>query len=150
MRIIKKFESWNNNIIDHSLFTSGKAKYDPKVSNGVIRYKTGNIRPYYFAEIYKKGDKFVCKVYKKKKDGSEIRLRNKIKKDLKIAHNYVREYLNQKMKRKLKNKDKDNVEKSALTPLPPTNREFKQDLNKDNIQNYNYNQYNSEPIIRRF
>lgn len=106
MKIFKTFETWNNNIIDDSLFVSGRAKYDPKVAGGKIRYKTGNIEPYYFAEIERKGDKFVCKVFKKKKNGEEIRLRNKIKKTLKLAHNYVREFLNQKLKRKDKDKDK--------------------------------------------
>lgn len=115
MKIVKKFETWNNNIIDDSLFVSGRAKYNPKVSGGVIKYKTGNVEPYYFAEIVKKGDKFVCKVYKKNKDGEEIRLRNKIKKSLKLAHNYVREFLNQKLKGKDKDKskkrDKENVDR---------------------------------------
>jgi hypothetical protein len=104
MKILKTYESWNNNIIDNSLFSSGKAKYNPQVSNGVIKYKTGNIEPYYFAEITKKGDKFICKIYKRKKNGEEIRLRNKLKKELKLAHNYVREYLNQKLKKKKKSK----------------------------------------------
>lgn len=51
-----------------------------------------------------------------KKNGEEIRLRNKIKpaiepQDLKVAHNYVREFLNQRLKKdkekkgKTKNKD---------------------------------------------
>lgn len=104
MKTLKTFETWNDNIIDNSLFVSGRAKYDPKVSNGTIKYKTGNAEPYYFAEITRKGDKFICKIYKKKKDGTEIRLRNKIKKTLKFAHNYVREFLNQKLKKKDKKK----------------------------------------------
>lgn len=99
MKNIKNFESWKNNIIDHTLFTSGKAKYDPKVIGGIIKYKTGNIEPYYHATIEKKGNKFICKIYKKDEDGNDVRLRNKIKKELKIAHNYVREFLNQKLKR---------------------------------------------------
>lgn len=104
MNIVKKFETWNNNEIDNSLFSSGKAKYNPIVSGGIIHYKTGNVEPYYFAEITKKGDKFICKVYKKKSDGTEKRIRNKIKKNLKLAHNYVREFLNQKLKNKAKGK----------------------------------------------
>jgi hypothetical protein len=107
MKILKTFESWNDNIIDKSLFSSGKAKYHPKVNNGVIKYKTGNAEPYYFAEIEKIGGKFVCKIYKKKKDGEEVRLRNKIKKELKLAHNYVREYLNQRLNKKKKKREKD-------------------------------------------
>jgi len=74
-------------------------KYNPKVINGIIHYKTGTAEPYYFAEISRKGDKFICKIYKRKKDGDKIRLRNKLKKTLKTAHNYVREYLNQKLKK---------------------------------------------------
>jgi hypothetical protein len=107
---IKTFESWNDNIIDNSLFVSGRAKYDPKVAGGIIHYKTGNVEPYFFAEITKKGDKFICKVYKKKKDGEEQRIRNKIKKDLKTAHNYVREFLNQKLRSQKKKKSKGEVE----------------------------------------
>ena len=104
MKIIKTFESWNSNVIDKSLFSSGKAKYDPKVVNGTIKYNTGNKEPYYFAEITQKGDSFICKIYKMKKNGEKIRLRNKMKKELKLAHNYVREYLNQKLKKKPKSK----------------------------------------------
>ena len=119
MKILKTFETWNDNIIDNSLFVSGRAKYNPRVAGGVIHYKTGNVEPYFFAEITKKGDKFVCKVYKKKKDGEEQRIRNKIKKDLKTAHNYVREFLNQKLRsqKKKKHKDKD-VEPSMSMPEP--------------------------------
>jgi hypothetical protein len=116
MKIIKSFESWNNNIIDNSLFKSGKAKYDARVVNGTIKYQTGTTPPYYFAEISSKGDKFICKIYKKKKDGDEIRLRNKLKKELKLAHNYVREFINQKLKKdklkKSKRKDrKEDIER---------------------------------------
>ena len=67
MKILKTYESWNDNVIDNSLFSSGKAKYNPHVVNGVIKYKTGAVEPYYFAEIVQKGDKFICKIYKKKK-----------------------------------------------------------------------------------
>jgi hypothetical protein len=102
----KTFETWNDNIIDNSLFASGRAKYHPKVANGTIHYKSGNIEPYYFAEITKRGDKFICKIYKKKKDGSDKRIRNKIKKNLKLAHNYVREFINQRLKRDKKKKNK--------------------------------------------
>lgn len=102
MKNIKTFETWNDNVIDNTLFSSGKAKYDPEVVNGTIKYKTGNSQPYYFAEISQKGGKFVCKIYKKKKNGEDKRLRNKIKQELKLAHNYVREFLNQKLKKKKK------------------------------------------------
>jgi hypothetical protein len=124
---IKTFESWNDNIIDDTLFSSGKAKYNPKINAGIIRYKTGNAEPYYFAEIEKKGGKFVCKIYKKKKDGDKIRLRNKLKKDLKSAHNYVREFLNQKLKAK-KKKSKNNDDDIS-------DRIFKDTKSNMNIQN---------------
>jgi len=132
MKNIKTFETWNNNIIDDSLFSSGKAKYDPTVFGGTIKYKTGTSEPYYFAEIVKKGDKFICKIYKKKKDGKEIRLRNKIKDELKLAHNYVREYLNQKLNKKKKKKKDDNndieriiredpqIQRQDFQPIQPT------------------------------
>jgi hypothetical protein len=118
MKNIKTYETWKDNRIDHSLFKSGKAKYDPQVSNGSIKYKTGNKLPYYHAEIKEKGDKFICKIYKKNKDGDDIRLRNKVKDDLRLAHNYVREFLNQKLKRDEEKKDnpkkkKDSIEKSV-------------------------------------
>lgn len=110
MKNMKTFETWKNNIIDNTLFSSGRAKYDPKVYGGVIKYKTGIVEPYYFAEISKKGDTFICKIYKKKKNGDEIRIRNKMKKDLRLAHNYVREFLNQKLKlKKKKRKETEDV-----------------------------------------
>lgn len=109
MKNIKTFETWNDNIIDKSLFVSGRAKYNPKVSNGVINYETGTSKPYYFAEITKKGGKFICKIYKEKENGEEVRVKNKVKKTLKTAHNYVREFLNQKLKKKDKKK-KENKE----------------------------------------
>ena len=127
---IKTFETWNNNIIDDTLFVSGRAKYDPKVSGGKIRYKTGNIEPYYFAEIERKGDKFVCKVFKKKKNGEEVRLRNKLKKTLKLAHNYVREFLNQKLKKKdkdrSKKRDRDDIDR-VMREEPGVDR-FQQEM----------------------
>jgi len=106
MKILKTFETWNDNKIDNSLFISGRAKYDPNVSNGVIHYRTGKSKPYYTAEITKKGGKFICKIYKVKKNGEEIRIKNKMKKTLKTAHNYVREFLNQRLKKKTKKKAK--------------------------------------------
>ena len=121
MKILKTFETWNSNIIDNSLFISGRAKYDPKISNGVIRYKTGDSEPYFTAEITKNGDKFICKVYKIKKNGKKVRVKNKMKKTLKTAHNYVREYLNQRLKKKTKKKKKkedDFLEKEEPQPLP--------------------------------
>jgi len=120
MKIIKSFESWNNNIIDNSLFKSGKAKYNPHVVNNTIQYKTDNNPPYYFAEITRKGDKFICKIYKKKKNGDEIRLRNKLKKELKLAHNYVREFINQRLKKdKLKKSNKKSEETERIIREEP-------------------------------
>jgi hypothetical protein len=119
MKILKTFETWNDNIIDKSLFTSGKAKYNPKVVGGVIKYKTGNAEPYYFAEITKKGNKFICKIYKRKKNGEEIRLKNKLKKELKLAHNYVREYLNQKLKNKKKSKKSNDEDVERIIKEDP-------------------------------
>ena len=118
--MIKNFESWKNNIIDDTLFTSGKAKYDPKVSAGKIKYQTGKSEPYYFAEIISKGNKFICKIYKRRK-GEDIRIKNKVKDNLKDAHNYVREFLNQRLKkdkkRTSKEISKDNIERTT----PSTN-----------------------------
>ena len=138
MKIIKTFESWNDNIIDDSLFTSGKAKYNPKISAGIIKYKTGNVEPYYFAEIEKKGGRFICKIYKKKKNGDKIRLRNKIKNDLKLAHNYVREFLNQKLKSKKKKKKSKSREH--------INFDVEQMLNAN--PNINKNIQEPEPILQ--
>ena len=120
--MIKKFESWKNNIIDNTLFTSGKAKYDPKVSVGKIKYQTGKSEPYYFAEIISKGNKFICKIYKRRK-GEDIRIKNKIKDNLKDAHNYVREFLNQRLKkdkkRTSKEVSKDNIDRPSSIDLNP-------------------------------
>lgn len=123
MKYIKIFETWNDNIIDNSLFVSGRAKYDPSVSNGIIHYKTGDVEPYYIAEIEKKGGKFICKIYKIKKNGKKIRIKNKIKDNLKKAHNYVREYLNQRLKKKKKKKEKEDIidvvkEEPQIEPMP--------------------------------
>lgn len=115
-KIIKTFEAWNDNIIDNSLFVSGRAKYNPKVVGNTIRYSTGTSEPYYYAVIEKKGGRFICKIYKRKKDGEEIRLRNKIKKNLKLAHNYVREFLNQKLKKDKKKKEKDKPIEKQIQP----------------------------------
>jgi RecG-like helicase len=125
MKHLKLFETWNNNIIDRSLFISGRAKYEPKISNGVITYKTGDSEPYYTAEITKKGGKFICKIYKIKKNGKKNRIKNKMKNTLKTAHNYVREYLNQRLKKKTKKKEKPEkvddlkIEEPQMEPMMP-------------------------------
>jgi len=152
MKNIKTFETWNDNIIDNSLFSSGKAKYDPTVSNGVIHYKTGNIEPYYFAEITRKGGKFICKIYKKKKNGEDKRLRNKIKKELKLAHNYVREFLNQKLKKK-KKRNKDNDERVIRdTQVQPdySYGDMSMDYPQTPAPMPSYEPPKSKTIIRRF
>lgn len=156
MKNIKKFESWNNNIINKTLFTSGKAKYDAKVVNGIIKYKTGNIEPYYFAEIVKKGNKFICKIYKKNKDGESKRLRNKLKSELKLSHNYVREFLNQRLKKDEKRGD-DNLEndyKNKKTSQEPMYDDFSRNIAPEPKQLPIFSEPKRKPkrktIIRRF
>lgn len=152
MKTLKTFETWNNNVIDNTLFSSGKAKYDPKIVGNTIKYKTSNNEPYYFAEISQKGNKFICKIYKKNKDGEEIRLRNKIKKELKLAHNYVREFLNQRLKKdKLKNKDKKKTKKKDLDFIPRETR-FDREPLQDFSPPHALPEFKpkSKTIIRRF
>lgn len=150
--MIKTFETWNNNIIDGTLFSSGKAKYDPQVIGNSIKYKTGDIEPYYFAEITQKGNKFICKIYKRDKDGEEKRLRNKIKKELKLAHNYVREFLNQRLKKdKDKKKSKKKSKKKDLDFIPREPR-----FDREPMQDFSPPPFipevkpKSKTIIRRF
>ena len=148
MKNIKTFETWNDNIIDNSLFSSGKAKYDPKIVNGTIEYKTGNIEPYYFANITSKGGKFICKIYKKKKNGEDKRLRNKIKNELKLAHNYVREFLNQKLKKKKKRgKDNDNERVMRDTPVQP---DYNMPMDLPPMPMLDFEPPKSKTTIRRF
>lgn len=157
MKILKTFENWKNNIIDDDLFSSGKAKYNPTVSAGVIKYKSGNSEPYYHAQIHKKGTFFICNIYKKTTDGENIRLRHKKKNDLKSAHNYVREFINQRLKRD-KNRKKDKNTDSLI--LPNKHEYLKKDkiFNDDYTDNTKFDAYSSpimEPpkgrtIIRRY
>lgn len=159
MKNIKTFENWKNNIIDDKLFTSGKAKYEPTVHAGVIKYKTGNSEPYYFARIQKKGMNFICKIFKKTDDGETIRLRNKRKKDLKSAHNYVREFLNQRLKRD----EKRNIGKETNIEFEPKRQyepeiEIEDDYSDGETRKFNNDTYSSptsqkprsRTIIRRF
>ena len=97
MRHVRVFETWNDNEIDHTLFKSGKAKYSPKVSNKKIYYKTGNALPFYTAEIHQIGHLFFVDITKHKLDGSQIKVKHRKKKTLKTAHDYVREYLNDRV-----------------------------------------------------
>jgi hypothetical protein len=156
MKNIKNFESWNNNIIDKTLFTSGKAKYDPKVVNGIIKYKTGNIEPYYFAEIIKKGNKFICKIYKKNKDGESKRLRNKLKSELKLSHNYVREFLNQRLKKDEKKGDdnSDEIFRNKKSTQEPMYNDMVRDITPEPRQLPVFSEPKIKPkrktIIRRF
>ena len=148
---IKTFEGWKDNFIDDTLFTSGRAKYNPHVINGTIHYKTSNVRPYYFATITKKGEKFICKIYKIDKNGDKVKIRNKIKPeiepdDLKIAHNYVREFLNQRLK-----KDKEKKIKKRKDKI------FEPEIQKNDFERPDFIQQKIEPmvpttksIIRRF
>lgn len=160
MKNIKTFENWKNNIIDHNLFSSGKAKYNPRVVGNTIHYKTGNVEPFYFARVEQKGTKFICKIYRNEDDGKEIRLRNKLKKDLRSAHNYVREFLNQKLKRdaeKARKKAEKNAEKNAEKGVENDNI-FKNYNDDSNIQKSIFTDQKpnvfqrpeSRSIVRRF
>jgi len=146
MKNIKSFESWKNNIIDDTLFTSGKAKYNPKIQAGAIKYKTGNIEPYYFAKIEKRGNKFICKIYEKNSSGKVIRLRNKLKNDLKTSHNYVREFLNQKLKRKSKPKKHKEEDIERIIRQEPERR----NLMEPQFPPMEYEPPKSKTIIRRY
>jgi len=156
MKNIKTFETWKDNIIDDKLFTSGKAKYDPTVFGGIIKYKSGNSEPYYFARIQKKGGFFICKIFKKNKDGESVRLRNKKKDDLKDAHNYVREFINQRLKRdEEKGESNDSFFEPKKRHHNTDNDKFFPDEYNDNKSFEPYSQPAIEPqkrktIIRRF
>jgi hypothetical protein len=151
MQYIKTFESWKNNIIDDTLFSSGRAKYHPHVLNGVIHYKTGEVEPYYSATIARKGSMFICKIYKTKRNGDEIRIRNKVQETLKIAHNYVREFLNQKLKKDKEKKGKDK-ERERSTNFPNNTDLLSQERERstnfpDNTDFFSQKGAKSEPII---
>jgi hypothetical protein len=133
--IFKIFETWNDDTIDNSLFISGRAKHNPKVIRNRIEYKTDNGK--YVARIKQLGSgKFLCKVYRIKNDGSKIRIRKKIKDTLKTAHNFVREFLNdrlegKKMKKsrkkdtsKKKNKEKDPLDSLFVDSAPDEDFSF--------------------------
>ena len=115
----KIFETWNDDIIDKTLFVSGRAKHNPKVKNDVIEYKTDNSK--YVARIKQLATgNFMCKVYRINDDGSKTRIRKKVKKTLQTAHNFVREFLNDRIdgkKLKKSKKKKDKKEKKSKDPL---------------------------------
>lgn len=157
--MIKKFESWKNNMIDDNLFRSGKAKYNPQISRNKIKYKTGNIIPYYYASISKHINKFVCNIYKKSSDGGDELIKHKTEENLKNAHNYVREFLNQLLKKdkKLNKKDDKILNKSSkLDDIKNTNKYTNKDIEysdellfdpeSENIKNI----INNKTIIRRY
>jgi len=118
--MITIFETWNDDTIDKSLFVSGRAKHNPKVKGDTIEYKTDNGGKY-VARIKKLSNgKFLCKVYRVKDDGSKIRIRKKVKKTLSTAHNFIREFLNDRVegkKIKKSRKKKDKKEKKSKYPL---------------------------------
>lgn len=114
--MITIFETWNDDTIDKSLFLSGRAKHNPKVKGNIIEYKTDNGGKY-IARIKKLSNgKFLCKVYRVKDDGSRIRIRKKVKKTLSTAHNFIREFLNDRVENKPMgnlSKKKDKKEKKS-------------------------------------
>lgn len=129
MKNFKTFETWENNDIDGSLFTSGRAKYSPTVTGNKIKYDSGDTNPHYYAEITKKGEKLICKIYKERKKGKNKRLRNKVKTDLRLAHNYVREFLNQRIK---KDEEKGGSgEKSKKKKNKKRDRDFERPMRKE-------------------
>ena len=157
MDTIKNFESWKNNIIDTTLFKSGRAKYNPHVTGGKIKYKTSNSEPYYFANISKKDGVFICNIYKKKTDGDTIRIKRKKQDTLKNAHNYVREFLNQKLKNTNKKKEKEK-EKEPETEFNldelMDREERRENIRREKDKTFNYNQPSVKPkrktILRKF
>jgi uncharacterized Zn finger protein (UPF0148 family) len=154
MKAIKNFESWKNNIIDNTLFKSGRAKYDPQVTGGKIKYKTSSSEPYYFANISKKNGIFVCNIYKKKIDSESIRIKRKKQDTLKNAHNYVREFLNQKLKKTKKEKDTGKKEKEFNLDELMDREERRENRRRERDKISDYNQSIIKPkrktILRRF
>ncbi len=114
--IFKIFETWNDDTIDKSLFVSGRAKHNPKIKNNIIEYKTDNGK--YVARIKQlSGGNFICKVYRIKEGGSKIRIRKKIKNTLQTAHNFIREFLNDRIEGKKTKKEKKKKRKKEKDPL---------------------------------
>jgi len=112
----KIFETWNDDTIDKSLFVSGRAKHNPKIKNNIIEYKTDNGK--YVAKINQLASgKFICKVYRLKDDG-KIRIRKKVKDTLQTAHNFVREFLNDRLDGKKIKKSKKKVDKKKKDKDP--------------------------------
>lgn len=115
MNHLNIFESWEDNQIDRTLFSSGRAKYNPKVGNKRITYHTGTKPPFYTAEILQMGNKFICNIYKHDSGNNDERVRHKVKSTLKTAHNYIREFLNDRMRKK-KKEVSDDIQDVASAP----------------------------------
>ena len=117
------FETWNDDRIDKSLFVSGRAKHNPKVKGNTIEYKTDNGK--YVAKIKQlSSGKFMCKVYRIKEDGSRIRIRKKIKATLQTAHNFIREFLNDRIEGKKLRKSKKKKDKKKDNKKDPLDKLF--------------------------
>jgi len=146
--LFKIYETWNNNIIDKSLFISGRAKYNPKVKGKSINYETDNKD--YIATIKQlSSGRFLCKIYKIK-NGKKVRIRKKLKKSLQTAHNFIREFLNdrvdgKKLRKQHKSKEKTKKKKTK-DPLDKLFVDF-----DDNDPSFDFNNnINNKTIIRRF
>jgi len=138
MKHLNIFESWNDNNIDKSLFISGRAKYHPKVGHRKITYHTGTTPPYYTAEILQSGSNFICDIYKHRSDGSELRVRHKIKETLKTAHNYIREFLNDRLKKRksdIKDDKKGNLQAEIDVKSTNKNPIRINKIEHDNVEN---------------
>ena len=146
----KKFETWNDNTIDKSIFASGRAKHNPKVIQKTIEYKTDNGE--YFAKIKQLASgRFLCKIYKIK-DGSKIRIKKKIKDTLQTAHNFTREILNDRIddKKTKKKKSKKKKEEDPLDNLFIDMEEPQPNFNEPSSFDFPTPKEKKKSIIRRF
>lgn len=140
----KIFETWNDNTIDSSIFISGKAKHNPKVVNNTIEYETDDGK--YTALIKQIGrSRFICKIYKIDNEGGKIRIKKRIKKSLKTAHNFVREILNDKTDKKKREKEEISKE-PEMEFQPEPEPEFSFEPSQDQF----YQKPKRKTIIRRF
>lgn len=144
----KIFETWNDNTIDRSLFVSGRAKHNPKVINNAIEYETDDGK--FFATIKQIGmSKFLCKVYKYNDDGEKKRIRKKIKRTLKTAHNFIREVLNDRVE-----KNEEEPEEEPIGDDIPDESEYEfepiPDMPPEYFEPQEYQEPKPKTIIRRF
>jgi len=149
--IFKIYETWNDDTIDKSLFVSGRAKHNPKVKNDIIEYKTDNGK--YVAKIKKLSNgKFICKVYRIRDDGSKIRIRKKVKKTLQTAHNFIREFLNDRLEGKKikKSKKKENKKQKDDDPLDKLFVDIDEPGFSDSDFDFSEPKKPRKTIIRRF